>query len=571
MKKLLLYTGLALFFLSSCKNYLDEDVKSYVTTDEYYRTKTGYVGLVSSAYSSLRDIYSGDPYIFCAGTDMYIHGRTVQPLGLSEYKELIPTEASGATYIQDFYYSCFTSIMIANCGIYYNSLAQDISSSDLGVYEGELRFIRAFNYFILVQQFGGVPIVEQYSQEPSLSYDRNSAEEVYAFIISEMKAAESMVDSQAAGALPSGRVNSRVIRHFLAKVYLTRGYESFADANDFSMAASYADAAIDGQQLTISFEDLFYPGEEKNTEVLFAIQYDASSIADPLTGGNRQNAFFGPYLGGEGSTLGYPARTYALNPTLYTYDLFTQDDSRWEASFMVYAYGEFNSAGKYTGRYYDYYDQASDRENLSIAYYYSPSWVSDDSIALWRAADPTNRSKTIVYQYGSDWEPDYSSADFRVPIVKKFDDPTSEFSSSGSSTRDIYLARLGETYLIAAEAYFKMGDAATSADRINEVRKRAARSGKDLSITSSDVSLDFILDERGRELLGEYYRWFDLKRTGTLKERTQKYNRDIKAYFTSGIDPFAGSNGIDKILRPIPQATIDANRSGNFSQNPAYE
>jgi hypothetical protein len=445
---------------------------------------------------------------------------------------------------------------------------------DLDRYQGLLRALRAYDYFILVQQFGGVPIVKQYSKEPTTAFDRNTAEEVYNFIIDELNAAESLVDDAAAGSVPTGKMNKRVIKHLLAKVYLTRGYETFGSATDFSTAALYADSAINNQKLTITFENLFYPGNEKNAEVLFAIQWDATSMADTKNDGNRQNTFFGPYLGGEGATAGYPSRNFTLNPTLYAIDLFTADDARYDATFMVNVYGTFNSANKYLGRYYDYYDKSADRiaNNLPIAYYYAPKWANSDAdIAAWVAADTKNRSATRTnFKYSPNWEPSLSSSDLSTPIVKKFDDPKAQFSSTGSSTRDVFIARLGETYLLAAEAYFKAGDLVTAASRINEVRKRAAKTGKDLSITSDQVTIDYILDERGRELLGEYQRWFDLKRTGTLKTRTQLYNRDIKALFATGLDPFAGANGVDKFLRPIPQAEIDANQSKNFKQNPAY-
>jgi hypothetical protein len=570
MKKLLIYCIFLLTLFSSCEKYLEEDVKSFVLTDDYYVTKVGYTNLVNSVYSSLRDIYKGDPYIFCAGTDMYVHGRTVQPMGLSEYKDLRPTEVTGQTDIRDLYFNSYKSIMLANCGLYYIDKVTGIAASDLKKFEGELRFLRAYNYFTLVQQFGGVPIVKDYSIVPQMSYDRNEASDVYTFIIDEMKAAALLVADAAINTAPTGKINKRIVKHYLAKVFLTRGYESYGTANDFSTAAKYADSTINGQTLTISFEDLFYPGKEKNEEVLFAVQYDATSIDNPTTGGNRQNAYFGPYLGGEGSASGYPWRNFALCPTMYTYDLFTQDDSRFNATFMVNAYGVFSSTGKYTGRYYDYYDKSSSRKSLKIAYFFAPKWMTPDDITAWVAADTTNRSKTIIYPYGPDWVPTYSTGDFKTPIVKKFDDPKSTFSITGSSTRDIYLARLGETYLIAAEAYFKSGNSIAAADRINEVRKRAAVSGKSLAINPADVSIDFILDERGRELLGEYHRWTDLKRTGTLKTRTRLYNMDIKAIFDSGTDPFTGPDGKDKILRPIPQETIDANNSSNFPQNPGY-
>src|SRR5690606_24555622 len=157
--------------------------------------------------------------------------------------------------------------------------------------------------------------------------------------------------------------------------HLTRGYEEFAATNDFTKAASYADAAINGEPLSISFNDLFWPGKEKNAEVLFSIQYDKASIQDLQNDGSNQNAFFGPYMGGEGAVRGYPYRNYTLVPTMYVFNLFTENDARFEGTFMLTFYD----------RYYDFYDKNSSLNTLKVWYYYAPSWVDGDA---WKAENP---------------------------------------------------------------------------------------------------------------------------------------------------------------------------------------
>src|SRR5690606_2597083 len=126
-------------------------------------------------------------------------------------------------------------------------------------------------------------------------------------------------------------------------------------------------------------------------------------------------------------------------------------------------------------------------------------------------------------------------------------------------SRDITLSRLSETYLIAAEAYLNTNPA-LGLERLNAVRSRA---GITTPLTSYDI--DVLLDERARELFGEYHRWFDLKRTGKLVERASLYN-----YLIDEAN-FAGANGELKILRPIPQSAIDLNQNRDFPQNPAYQ
>lgn len=552
MKRLQLLSVLFVFLLTAgCQDYLEEDNRSNIESDQYYATAEGYDKLVNAAYSTLRNVYR-EPWVFMAGTDIFVEGRTTQPKGISEYRDLNPEEAT----VETFYRNAYAAIQVCNTALYFND--KTAPNANLAARKGEVHFLRAYYYFLLVQQFGGVALVTDRFTEPAGAFQRSSAEQVYAFIIAEMEQALGLVQENP----EFGRVSKRAVQHFLAKVYLTRGYETFGSRADFTQAAALADAAINGQPLSLSFEDLFYPGNERNAEVLFSIQYDPGSIQNPQTGGHNQNYWFGPYMGGQGAVQGYPNRSYSLMPTLFFFDLFTQQDARFDATFMIEFYQ----------RYYDYYDKRNERNNLNVRFYYAPKWANSPAdIAAWRAANPARRNNAQVIAYSPAWEASNSTAlDNAVPAFKKFDDPRAAFGDA-SSTRDVYLARLAETYLIAAEAYFKLDDHVTAAQRLNEVRRRAAKPGAEaqMAITPAQVTIDFILDERARELAGEYLRWFDLKRTGKLMERTRLYNRDIRNWYNRGIDPFQGVGGAFKILRPIPSRALLLNE-GSFEQNPGF-
>ena len=116
--------------------------------------------------------------------------------------------------------------------------------------------------------------------------------------------------------------------------------------------------------------------------------------------------------------------------------------------------------------------------------------------------------------------------------------------------------RLGETYLLLAEAQFMQGDLGGAANSINVIRNRANAT----PVTAADITLDYILDERARELTAEELRRLTLIRTNKLVERTRKYN------------PSAGPNIADyNIHLPIPQSEIDVNKDAVLKQNDGYK
>jgi len=538
--KITKYIFLALclgMLLSSCSDYLEEDNRSNVVAEEFYTTAEGFQSLLNANYSQLRTIYGNEPWLFASGTDLYAEGRENEPPGLSQYTQLNATSEG----VDQLYNSCYRAIQLANTALFYSDLTEQ--TEQLNAQLGEAKYLRANAFFLLVQTYGGVPLITQYFTEPVLSFERNTAEEVYDFIIAELEESLSMVSE----GTYNGKITKRAVRHLLAKVYLTRGYEDFGTASDFQTAADYADEAIAGQGLTIPFSELWFPGNELNEEVLFSVQYDASSVStDPFELGNMQTSYFGPYQGGSEVAGNAPYRTYTLCPTQFAIDLFTEDDERYETTFMSEVYT----------RYYDFFEVA-DLSTLQVAHYYAPAWKNTQAD---RDAYMADHPDAVYHPYGSYVPSVNPSTDYQTIPVKKFDDPSAPFGPS-TSTRDIILSHLGETYLVAAEAYLQAGNAATGLARLNVVRQRAGVA----DATLADFDIDYILDERGRELLGEYHRWFDLKRTGTLVKRASAHHYLIQEA------NFNGANGELKILRPIPQQALDLNQNNEFPQNPAYQ
>ena len=151
-------------------------------------------------------------------------------------------------------------------------------------------------------------------------------------------------------------------------------------------------------------------------------------------------------------------------------------------------------------------------------------------------------------------------ADNAFPSLNKFHDPFRSAVNEERGSRDFFVARLAETYLIAAEALMRDGRPAEGLPYINAVRRRAAIPGHEteMELTVAQLTLDEILNERGRELAGEIERWFDLVRTHSLVYRVKLYNPDAR----NNIKPFHA-------LRPIPQIQIDRT-SNPYPQNPGY-
>ena len=562
MKLLTKYSLISLFLVLafSCKDFLVEDNKSNITAENYFTSSSGYEALVNAAYETLRsDLGSaggnrGYPFLFCSGVDIYNRGESQLVGGTYEGRDIVSSELNeygsldaqnGA--VADFYTDMYKAIQTCNTAVSRAGNVSEMSESLKTQRLAEVRFLRAYYYYLLVEQFGDVPLVTDEITGAVTHFDRTPEEDVYKFIITELEAS--------VGSLPAvfdefGRVTKGAANHLLALVYLTRGYKSYAVSDDFSKAASLADGVITSGNYSLqsTFSDVFARDNETNNEIIFSIQYDYGPGLD----GSFQSRQFGWLLndkeqGFAFGDLAYPLQYPQFTPSQFLYGLYnTNIDSRYDATFNSEYYATA-----------DVPDLGIKKGDLRV-YFPKPDqpFTAADSLAF-MAEHPVADIYTLPR-----WKPDIEGlgGSGKFPMIWKFHDPKT--TDPYISTRDIVLFRLAETYLIAAEAYYKSGDNQKAADRINAVRERAALPGKkaDMDIQASDVNIDFILDERARELAGEYHRWYDLKRTEKLIERTLKYN--LLAQRANKLDEH-------NLVRPIPQSVIDRD-SGEFPQNTGY-
>ena len=550
MKKILiLFIVVTSLLMAGCSDFLTENNKSNPDAAVLYKTTSGYESLVNSCYATLRDVYGDNIEMFVAGTDLYKVGRAgLTSQGLGTYQSLTPADNS----VKAFYSVVYQSIKRCNDAIYYGEL-----NKHNAVRVAEVRFLRAYYFFQLVQQFGDVALATEFITAPVTSYERTPASEVYTFIIDEMKTALAALPATAAN-----RVNQRVVNHYLSLVYLTRGYETYGSPSDFQSSVEYATAAINNQGLTLPFDGktgIFFPGNEKNAEIIFAVQYSSTSLAN-VTSGNSQASSFGAYLGGSDGAVndGMTYMNTKMKPTMRLYNLLSADanDKRFAGTFMQELYGVV-ATGKCS--FYSYFKKYDTRNDLEVLMYYPKPGQTQADVDAWKAINPAKRSATTIKFPGTNnWEKNDLDKDY--PCIKKFSDPDAPFNTT-ASRRDIFLARLAETYLIRAEAYIKMGAKQTEAKNdINVVRTRAGAA----NVTESEATIDYILDERAREFAGEYNRWYDLKRTGKLVQYVSAYNPDVPSEAN-----MKGSDGQYKVLRPIPQDAIGLN-SATVVQNPGY-
>ena len=162
--------------------------------------------------------------------------------------------------------------------------------------------------------------------------------------------------------------------------------------------------------------------------------------------------------------------------------------------------------------------------------------------------------------------------------VWKFKDANMQHGGTGGSvghgSRDIYMFRLAETYLIAAEAAVKANDNAKALMYINFIRQRASTNAPEggLPLYSGTITIDDVLDERALELFGEVSRWNDLTRTGKLAERVLEYNWDVSNINGAVKTELSASTNAKFSLRPIPLAWLNSLSNGQeLGNNPGWE
>lgn len=569
MKKILYSVALAaccMGTMTSCSDFLDASNKSNVTDKQTFATKEGFNSLVNDAYQHLQNVYAAPLFTSCfsAGTDMYADGRNKMNEALNTYEILTPENED----ITDLYTYLYSGIRAANSVSYYAQTAQ-VDEKTKGQLVGEARVLAAYEYYLLVNNFGGVPIMKDFLTTTGTGYPKSSAADVYAYIISELEDVIGKNVLQASTATKGGgRISQETAKAILAKTYLSAAWD-LNKQEYFSKAATLADEVIAGRRLTTPFADLWKAdgSGDDNAEFLWDVEYDLATANNTTSGGTEWSGYYCNYLGGNEDPI--KATTSSYVPTLYALHCFKKGDQRYDATFMkeLPDINKGNAAG--TG-YWTWYKNGESLVGKPVTRYYSAWYETDADFDSWKAKDPTNRTNTYRIPMdsqtkeaqnmnGKDMEYyDNQQLVYGSSPCKKFDDSKTAKTEKNTCYRDIHIITLPEMYLVAAEAYLKAGDNPTALARLNEVHQRAG-----LPALTGTITIDDILDENACENFGNEARWMDLRRTQTLVTRCTKYNHEMG-------DKAAQYIG-KKLLRPIPQAAIDANDQLTLAdQNPGY-
>ncbi len=613
MKKYILNTVFVVLVLmvalTSCSDFLDAENKSNQSADDYFTTSEGVEALRIAAYSELKTLATSTS-MYEWGTDLYIPIRGKEPDALQTYN-LTPETSD----VSSFYSNVYDLINHANCCIHY--------AKDNEVVIAEAKFLRCYGYYLLTQHFGAVPYVDWYIDDANRDYPRTPLNELYPTIIEELESI--MNDSN----LPansidsykhSGYISQRAVKALLARVCLAAGWDlgteltsatagtyTVTSTEYFAKARQYALEAINGQSLTMSFDDKWSPFNEGNAEEIFSVQYDRAGYpGDVASGGHSLQNNYGGYYGEQGTT-GMKQVGSEMSMSAKSMYLWYEGDERWDGTFMNILYNYIDGKWDTTG-YYAYYNVAN-KSSLNICGMYFPFYYTEDEAEAvleankeaFKIGDCTPNNSIQAYILGNNcikYSFDTSTGEissketttftqnntmtyFPSP-VRKFDDAeTTQNETKSNDYRDIILFHVSEMYLVAAEAYLMEGNTSSALQYLNAVRNRSnagALSSLDgptyeeayvwynvPSSFGSFTALDIILDECAREMYAERTRWMDLRRTRQLVRYNVAYNDDTSA------SNMSNNAGEYKWYRPIPATEIEGNEGmTNADQNPGY-
>jgi hypothetical protein len=531
------------------KDFLDEKPMAVIAPDNLYVNKAGFESGLYGLYNLVRRERGGIDGGFNSNSsnDLYLTAAFIGvdnayapfPAGGNAPERMFNSFGvlmnSTQGYLSNLWAWLYQTINAANTIIgRAENPAINWTAAEKNQIVGEARLVRAWAYRHLTFLWGDVPLNLEESKGSTIrtDWERTSRADVRKAMEADLLFAEA---NMADPAINAARFPKAVATHYLAELYLTIGDNAKAKAKAVSLTTSPLYKIVTaryGVRRTLPgtpFTDMFLDGNsnrsEGNTEALWVMQNEYLSQGaennimrrwwvnryERITVGGKMPITFSIDNGGRG--IG------RFGITKYALSIYDPKDDRGSYHAWRLFYQMNNAASLPTGA------KLGDTVKLTPL----------------AAAEPvTNASNAQAWPSTRKWD--------WAPSI------AADLQQSSNYNDMIYL-RLAETYLILAEAQFKLGETTDAATTINVLRSRA----NSPLVTAAQINLNLILDERSRELVTEEHRRYTLLRTGTWFDRTRLHNKNVSAVITLR----------DTIL-PIPQSVIDANLTKPMPQNPGY-
>lgn len=544
LRKYFTFSYLTILLMGCSDGLLNEVALSSLSSDVILQSKSGFESYITALHFSSREEltkFEGFGWYINQqmGTDIACSGENAAA-NFRDYNAYLNPQTQCVERYWDWAYS--DMLVKANTIIAYANREnlQHIwaSQEEKNAVIAEAKFFRAYTHNFLANLYGGVPIVDIPYTGPKTDFVRNSREEVFQLVKSDLEFASAWLPETVTKE-KEGRVVKAAADHLLTEVYIS--------LNEYDKAIESASRVIDSGLYRLMnerfgskkdlpgdvYSDLFKTGNQNrssgNLESIFVWQFEDQTPGGlGSMNGNTLLRCWAPFYVNVKDPDGQPGMTLAdslgrgvgwVRPTTYfLYDLW---NNNWD--------NDIRNSPHNIRRVHIY-------NNPTSKWYLQP-------------VEKSHYAKLDTFQ-------------MLYPTLRKVEGNLVALAStsldfSGRTYTDIMVFRLAETYLLRAEAYMKKGELVKAADDINKVRERANAH----PVAPQDVDLDYILDERARELITEEPRHRTLVRTGKLVERVRKYNMrdDTRATIQ------------DKhMFWPIPQKAIDANFSVKLEQNPGY-
>lgn len=580
----------AVAFTGCEEEFLDADPQSFFTPSNALDTPEGLNSLLSQAMRNLRAEFYGDgapmitENIF---SEVSVEGTTDKSGPAQDLNLLILPDANlnSANFnrIGWFWEEFYKGIKYANTVIGRLDDATFESDGQKNDILGRALFHRAYRYYRLTQQFGDVPLILEEITSARLDFVTTARETILRKMQEDLNRAVPMVNAVA----NNGDINKDAVLHLLTKVNLALG--------DFDEAIASSTQIIEGGTHTLTTDRFGIDAGNAAKDVT----WDLHRVENKSIPGNTEGILVVIDRLGYEDNGDYPGGTSIQRQAVPLWWRFinTPDGQNGMSDAPGIDIDQVTAIGRGIGRnrgtHYstkEIWKNANNDQRHKLGNWYdmedlvynAPSLQSSGNsyygknLELYLPNGTPLCSDTIRNWYGF---PHYK---FFVP------DPLNVKPAGGHG--DWYVYRVAETYLLRAEAYFWKGNLGAAADDINVVRRRAEAD----EITATDVDIDYILDERARELYYEEGRKTELTRIAYIFAKTGKaayngktysldnfstdnfwYDRimEVTDFYNKGVKTIHGDEYTMSpyhVLWPIPASAINANTQGVINQNEGY-